>query len=161
MLQGRIKSCICCICFFNFCFPLLLFTDRIVSILNVLPRGTLLFRLNVKPKCLWSGRQHDPVYLWMNSCKKEESNMCPPQNWSFQEIFARWMAFLFYILTLPLSSMFCKRNWHPDPSDDYFETLVCHFLGLLAFRIKLYSLPQHLISNLLACPGWVKQDWNH
>ena len=37
------------------------------------------------------------------------------------------------------------------PQDGYFETLDCHLLGLRAFRIKSYSLSQHLISDLLAC----------
>ena len=33
----------------------------------------------------------------------------------------------------------------------FSETLVGHSLGLLAFQIKLYSLPQHLIFYSLAC----------
>ena len=27
----------------------------------------------------------------------------------------------------------------------FLETLICHLLGLSAFQIKLYSLPQHLV----------------
>ena len=45
----------CWICFFNFCFLLLLFTKWILSIHNGWPQGTLLFCLNVKPKCFVQG----------------------------------------------------------------------------------------------------------
>ena len=57
--------------YFNLCFPLLLFTKRILSIHNGLPRGTLPLCLNVKPKCLCSGKHLDPVYLWMAARKKK------------------------------------------------------------------------------------------
>ena len=33
----------------------------------------------------------------------------------------------------------------------YSRTLVCHLLGCPAFQIKSYSLPHHLITDLLAC----------
>ena len=43
---------------------LLLFTKRILSIHNDLPQGTLPLCLNVKLKCLCSGKKHvDPVHL--------------------------------------------------------------------------------------------------
>jgi len=35
------------------------------------------------------------------------------------------------------------------PHDGYFETFICHVLGQLAFWIKSYSLPQHLVSWLI------------
>lgn len=45
-----------------------------------------------------------------------------------------------------------KRTWVSRPRQEgYFETLDCHLLYQLAFRIKSYSLPQHLIS-LIHCP---------
>ena len=70
----------CWICFFcfNLCFPLLLFTKRILSIHNGLPQGTLPLCLNVKPKCLCSGKQPTLFHLWMAGCKKEEINTSPP-----------------------------------------------------------------------------------
>ena len=67
MLQERTKSYSCWICFFDFnlYFLLLLFIKRIVSIHNGLPQGTPPLCLNVKPKCLCSGRHPGPIHLWM------------------------------------------------------------------------------------------------
>ena len=69
----------CWICFFysNLCFPLLLFTKRILSVHNGLPRGTLPLCLNIKPKCLCSGKHPDPVHLWMASRKKKWTHPLP------------------------------------------------------------------------------------
>ena len=67
----------CWICFFNFCFLLLLFTKRILSIHNGLPRGNLSLCLNVKPKCLCSGEHPDPVHLWMAARKKKLTHALP------------------------------------------------------------------------------------
>ena len=36
---------------------------------------------------------------------------------------------------------------------DYFETLLCHLLSQLAFQIKSYSLPQHLILGFTGLSG--------
>ena len=66
-----------CFFYFNLCFPLLLFTKRILSIHNGLPRGTLPLRLNVKPKCLCSGKHPDPVCLWMAARKKKLTHPLP------------------------------------------------------------------------------------
>ena len=55
---------------FKLSFLLLLFTKRILSKHYGLPWGTLALCLNAKPKCLWSGRYCDPVYLWKAARKK-------------------------------------------------------------------------------------------
>ena len=47
------------------CFPSLLFTKRLLFIHNSLPQGTLPFCLNVKPKCLCSGKHLDCVHRRM------------------------------------------------------------------------------------------------
>ena len=67
------------ICFFDFnlCLPLLLFTKRILSVHNGLPRGTLFLCLNVKPKCLCSGKHTDSVHLWMAAIKKKLTHPLP------------------------------------------------------------------------------------
>ena len=69
----------CCICFFyfNLCFPLLLFTKTILPIHNGPPRGTLPLCLNVKPKCLCSGKHPDPVHLWVAIRKKKLTHPLP------------------------------------------------------------------------------------
>ena len=56
---------------------LLLFTKRIRSIHNGLPQGALPFCLNVKPKCLCSGKHLDPVHLWMATKKKKLTHPLP------------------------------------------------------------------------------------
>ena len=56
---------------------MLLFTERILSIHNGLPRGTLPLCLNVKPKCLCSGKHPDPVHLWMAARKKKLTHPLP------------------------------------------------------------------------------------
>ena len=69
------------------------------------------------PKCLCSGKHPDPVHLWMAARKKKLTP--PPWGWPFQEIFARFMAFLLYFLTSS-PSLFYKRNWPPDPIRWFF-----------------------------------------
>ena len=66
-----------CFFYFNLCFPLILFTKRILSIHNGLPWGTLPLCLNVKPKCLCSGKHPDPVHLWMAAKKKKLTHPLP------------------------------------------------------------------------------------
>ena len=48
MLQGRADPMLDLFFYFNLCFPLLLFTKRILSIHNGLPLGTLPLCLNAK-----------------------------------------------------------------------------------------------------------------
>ena len=69
--ERNLTTCWICFFFFNLCFQLLLFTKRILSIHNGLPRGTLPLCLNVEPKCLCSGKQPEPVHLWMATRKKK------------------------------------------------------------------------------------------
>ena len=52
-------------------FLLLLFINTTLSTHNGLPRGTLPLCLNVKPKYICSGKQPDPVHLWMAVRKKK------------------------------------------------------------------------------------------
>ena len=61
---------------------------------------------------------------------------------------------LYSVFLLYFPFWFYKRNWHPE-SNKMFSggSLVHQPLGLLAFQIKSYSLPQHLVSWLLACHG--------
>ena len=80
MLTGKsqiLTTCWICFFYFNLCFPLLLFTKRILSIHNGLPWGTLPLCLNVKPKCLCSGKHPDPVHLWMATRKKKLTHPLP------------------------------------------------------------------------------------
>ena len=96
----------------------------------------------------------------VNGCKKEEINTSQPETGHSRRCFARLVA-LFTLLPpcLSLSILpfllyfllwFYKRNWHPDPYKMVFwGTLVRHLLGLLAFRIKSYSSPQHLVSRFI------------
>ena len=75
MLRGRMDSMLDLFVFFFalLCFPLLLFTKRILSIQNDLSQRNLLLCLNVKPKCLCSG-PCPPV----DGYRKEEINISYP-----------------------------------------------------------------------------------
>ena len=75
--EPNLTRCWICFFYFNLCFLLLLFTKRNLSIHNGLPRGTLPLRLNVKPKCLCSGKHPDPVHLWMAARKKKLTHPLP------------------------------------------------------------------------------------
>lgn len=64
MLQElNLTTCQLCVCYFDLCFPLLLFTKRILSIHNGLPQRTLALCLNVKPKCFCSEKHPELVHL--------------------------------------------------------------------------------------------------
>ena len=106
--EQNLTPCWICFFYFNLCFPLLLFTKKILSIHNGLPQGTLPLCLKVKPKCLGIA---DPFL----TCEwKEEINTSLPQGRPFQEIFKRLWAFLLYFLTSS-TFPFYLRNWHLDP----------------------------------------------
>ena len=60
-----------CFFYFNLCFPLLLFTKRILSIHSGLPWGTLPHCLSVKPKCLCLWKYPEAVHLRMAAKKKK------------------------------------------------------------------------------------------
>ena len=55
---------------------------------NGLPWGTLSYYLDVKPKCLCSGKYPDPVHLWMVTIIKKLIHPIPI-GWPFQEIFCK------------------------------------------------------------------------
>ena len=93
----------------------------------------------------------DPVHLWI-SYRKEGINTSSPWDWLFHETYARLL-----LPHLP-TSLFYKTTWHPDPISGYFETSVCHLLGLPACWVKLYSLSQHLIFRLIAT-WWANWAW--
>ena len=77
-----LTPCWTCFFYFNLCFLLLLFTKRILSIHNGLPQGTPPLCLNVKPKCLCSGKYPDPVHLWMAARKKKLTHPHPEAGYS-------------------------------------------------------------------------------
>ena len=54
----------------------------LLNIHNVLPQGTLPVGLNVKPKCLYSGKRLDSVYLWVASRKKKSTHPLPEAGYS-------------------------------------------------------------------------------
>ena len=57
------------------------------------------------------------------------------------------MVFLLCYLTSPISDP--QKNLVSRPQQDsLFETLVCHLLSHLAFKIKSYFLLQHLVSQI-------------
>ena len=75
--EPNLTTCWICFFYFNLRFLLLLFTKRILSLHNGLPRETPPLCLNVKLKCLCSGRHPDPVYLWMAARKKKLTHPLP------------------------------------------------------------------------------------
>ena len=71
------------------CFPSLLFTKRLLFIHNSLPQGTLPFYLNVKPKCLCSGKHLDCVHRRMVAwllCPTRDPTDCNPPDCSVHGI---------------------------------------------------------------------------
>ena len=75
--EPTLTTCWICSFYFNLCLPLLLFTKRILSIHNGLPQGSLPLCLNVKPKCLCSGKHPAPVHLRMAARKKKLTHPLP------------------------------------------------------------------------------------
>ena len=68
--EPTLTPCRICFFYFNFRFPLFLFTNRILFIHNGLPQGTLPLCLNVKPKCF----VQDPIHLRMTTGGKFKQN---------------------------------------------------------------------------------------
>ena len=96
MLQElNLTTCQLCVFYFNLCIPLLLFTQRILSIHNDLPGRTLPLCLNVKPKCLCSGKHPDPV------CLEEKRNIHIPSLRALAGIIAKPGVFLLYSSSPP------------------------------------------------------------
>ena len=85
----------------------------------------------------------------VNGSKKEEINTVPPWGWPFQDIFARLMSFLLYLLTSPSFSI--KETRIQTQSRCFFGTLGHHLLLLLTFQIKSIFLASttHLLINLV------------
>ena len=77
-----------CFFYFNLCFPLLLFTKKILFTHTGLPQGTLGLYLNIKPKCLCSG-----PYLPLFGYRKKKLTYCFPEA-GHSRGSARLMAFL-------------------------------------------------------------------
>ena len=142
----------CWNCFFD----LLLIAFIITVIHNGLPQRTLPLCLTVKLKCLWLAHRE---IIWLCPVKRREWHILSLkliipgdllQAWSSSH-FPTASPSLFCLLTLVPQCFFLAlwKNLTSRPwQGGYFETLVCHPLGQPAFRIKLYSLPQHLISQI-------------
>ena len=112
--------------------------------INGLPRGTLPLCLNVKPKCLCSGKHLDPVQLWMAARKKKLTHPFPKAGHSRGYLQNLGPFYFTSSSLLPLCAI----------KETGIQTLIRWLfrdIGVLAFRIKSYSLPQHLVSDLLAC----------
>lgn len=118
MLQElNLTTCQLCVCYFDLCFPLLLFTKRILSIHNGLPQRTLALCLNVKPKCFCSEKHPELVHLQ----EKRNIHILPEGPWGNN--CKTWGLFTLFLI--------CSRpQW-----DAFFET-VCDLVLLPAFGVK-------------------------
>ena len=103
--EPNLTTCWICFFYFNLCFPLLLFTKRILSIHNGLPRATLPLCLNVKPKCLFSGKHPDPVRLWMAARKKKLTQPLPQAGHSRGQLQNLWPFYFISSSPPPLCSL--------------------------------------------------------
>ena len=135
-------TCWICFFYFNLCFPLLLFTKRILCIHNGLPRGNRAPLPEVNPKCLCSGKHPDPVHLWMAVGKKKLTHPLPEAGHSRGYLQNLWS---FYF-----------TSSSPPPLCAIKETGIQTAVRWLVLRLqssrclKSSSLPQHLVSDLLA-----------
>ena len=111
--EPNLTTCLICFFYLNLCFLLPLFTKRILSIHNGLPRGTLSLCLKIKPKCLCSGKYPDPVHLWMAARNKKLTHPLPEAGHSRRYLQILWPFLLYFLISSP--SLFYKRSWHPDP----------------------------------------------
>ena len=155
--EPNLTTCWICFFYFNLCFLLLLFTERILSIHTGLPQGTLCLCLNVKPKCLCSGKHPDPVHLWMAARQRKLTHPLPEAGHSRGYLQNVWP---FYFTSPP-----------PPPLCAIKETGIQTPIKWLIWDISLpsspsaginsYSLPQHLVSALLACCAASREslDW--
>ena len=130
MLQElNLTTCQLCVCYFDLCFPLLLFTKRILSIYNGLPRRTLALCLSVKPKCFCSEKHPELVHL------QEKRNLYISFLRALEGIIAKPGAFLLY------------SSSAPDPNEMLIlrQSAIWSFCQLL--ESSPYSLSQHLLSQ--------------
>ena len=103
--------------------------------------------------------QSDPTYLWMVAEKNKLAYPLPKATYSRRYLQYLWP---FYLTSSPPPPPLCSikepviQNW----KDSYFQTLVCHFLSQPAFQIKLYSLSQHLVSQIYwHVMHWAEWPW--
>ena len=144
----------CWHCFFD----LLFIVVAIIIIHDGLPQTTLPFCANGKLKCFCSAHRQ---IIWPCLPLKGGDEHTAFKGWPFQGMFCNTedpfyltsslspvlysafsLCFLIASLHLALYKNWAFRPWQ----DTYFGTLVCHLLGQPAFWIKLYTLPQYLVS---------------
>jgi len=118
--------------------------------------GTLPPCLNVKLTGLCSAHRETfwPLLcLWMAAVKKKLTYLLDGAGQAGR-YFARFTAFLLYLLTLSPSLVY-KTNWHPDPSKMISKAVARHLLLSSAFWIKslfLASTPQLLACGVVSRP---------
>ena len=141
----------CWICFFyfNLCVLLLLFTKRILSIYNGLPRGTLPLCLNVKPKCRFSVEHPDPVHLWTATRKKKWTHLLPKAGHSRGHL--QILRPFYFTSSSPPPLCAIKETGIQTPIRWLFWDFSLPSSWSASFPIKSYSLPLHPLSDLLAC----------
>ena len=148
--EPNLAPCWICFFYFNLCFPLLLFTKRILSIHNSLPQGTLPLCLNVNPKCLCSGKNPDPAHLRMAARKKKLTHPLPDaghSRWYLQNVWP----FYFTSPSPPLCAM--KETGIQTPRRWLFWDFSLPSSRSAGFPNKVVFVPQHLVSDSLACPA--------
>ena len=104
------------------CFPSLLFTKRLLFIHNSLPQGTLPFYLNVKPKCLCSGKHLDCVHRWLGCYVQLGTRRTVAHQTALSMGFSRqeyWNGLPFSLQVIPQTQesnpglLHCKKNLLP------------------------------------------------
>ena len=138
-----------------------------------LPQTTLPLGPNGKLKCLCSAQRQR---IWPCLPLKRREQHTAFKGWPFQEMFCKtedpfyltsslspvlYSAFSLWFLLASLRLALYK-NWASRPwQDSYFGTLVCHLLGQPAFWIKLYTLPQYLVSWIHWPVGSTTREFVH
>ena len=117
---------------------------------NGLSQGTLHFCLNVKPKCLFSGKHLDPVLLWMDTGSKKLTCLFPEAGHSRRCLQDLWPFYFTIPLPPPLDSI--KEPGIQTPIKWWFwdDLSTIFSVSLLSKQIH-YSLPQYLVSSEPAC----------
>ena len=113
-----------------------------------LKQATLPFCLNVKPKCLCSGKHPDPVHLWMAARKKKSTHPLPEAGYSRRYLQNLWP---FYSTSPPLPPL-CSIK------ETGTQTLIRWVFGDISPpssrsagfpNSKSESLPQRLVSGFI------------
>ena len=124
---------------------MLLFTKKILFIHNGLPQGSLPPFLNVNPICLCLG-----LFPPVEGFRKEGIDTSPPWSWPFQEIYVRLMALFTLLPHLP--PLFCRRNWHLDPTRGLFWDISLPSSQSAGFPNKRHIPCFNILSlELMAC----------